>query len=113
MSSIKVDKELFQKFLVISKSRDIDLEHVLSYELSPVPLSITCMNGEMRKTTKSLLLKELAVDVKEIYDLPIEHLYNSCVVIDLMGIVQSIKAGDSKTFGDLCFSPCEIIIAIL
>ena len=100
---IKVDKELFQKFLVISKSRDIDLEHVLSYELSPVPLSITHMNGEMRKTTKSQLLKELTVDIKEIYDLPIEHLYNSCFVIDLMGIVQSIKAGDSKTFGYLCF----------
>ena len=34
---IKYDKDLLQRFLAVSRSREIDLQDVLSYELSPVP----------------------------------------------------------------------------
>ena len=35
--AIKYDIDLFQRFLVVSRSREIDFQDVLSYELSPVP----------------------------------------------------------------------------
>ena len=57
--SLKIDKQLFQRFLVLSKSRDINLQYVLSHELSPIPLSICYLSGDIRKTQKSTLLKEL------------------------------------------------------
>ena len=60
---IKYDKDLFQRSLVVSRSREIDLQDVLSYKLSPVPLSIAHLNGSMRKTAKSNLLKELMIDI--------------------------------------------------
>ena len=41
---IKYDKELCQRFLVVSRSREIDLQDVLSYEFSPVLLSIAHLN---------------------------------------------------------------------
>ena len=39
------EKDLFQRILVVSRSREIDLQDVLSYELSLVPLSIADLNG--------------------------------------------------------------------
>ena len=64
---IKYDKDLFQRFLVVSRSREIDLQDVLSYQLSPVPSSIAHLNGSTRKTVKSNLLKEFMIDIN-IYD---------------------------------------------
>ena len=51
---IKYDKDLFQRFLVVSRSREIDLQDVLSYTLSPVPSSIahlTEARGKRRRVT--------------------------------------------------------------
>ena len=68
---IKYDKDLLQRFLVVSRSREIDLQDVLSYELSPVPLSIAHLKGSTRKTAKSNLLKELIIDINIPDHLPI------------------------------------------
>ena len=38
--SIKTSSEKFNRLLIIGKSRDIDLEELLSYALSPVPMSL-------------------------------------------------------------------------
>ena len=50
--SLKTDKQLFQSFLVMSKSRDIDLQYVLSHDVSPIPLYIYYLNGDVRKHTE-------------------------------------------------------------
>ena len=63
-SSVKFDKTLFQRLLVVSQTRNINMEHVLSFELNDVPLSKTHASGEMRKTCKSKLLHELEVNEK-------------------------------------------------
>ena len=36
--SIKTSSDMFNRLLIIGKSRDIDLEELLSYALSPVPM---------------------------------------------------------------------------
>ena len=103
---IKYDKDLFQRFLVVSRSREIDLQDVLSYELSPVPLSMTHLNGSMRKTAKSNLLKELMIDISIPDHLPDHDLSSTIYLIDFMVLVQSTQKGESKTSGDLAKSYC-------
>ena len=98
---IKFDKDLFQRFLVVSRSREIDLQDVLSYELSPVLLSTTHLNGSMRKTAKSNLLKDLMIDIDTPDHLPGHDFSSTIYLIDFMVLVQSTQKGESKTFGDL------------
>ena len=97
----KYDGDLFQRFLVVSRSQEIDLQDVLSYELSPVPLSIAHLNGSMRKTAKNNLLKELMIDINIPDPLPDYDLSSTIYLIDFMVLVQSTQKGESKTFGDL------------
>ena len=95
---IKYDKDLFQRFLVVSRSREIDLQDVLSCELSPVPLSIAHLEGSMRKTAKNNLLKELMIDISIPDHLPDHDLSSTIYLIDFMVFVQSTQKGESKTF---------------
>ena len=74
---------------------------MFSYELSPVPLSIAHLNGSMKKTEKSNLLKELMIDIKIPDHFPDHDLSSTIYAIDFMVLVQSTQKGESKTFGDL------------
>ena len=67
---IKYGKDLFQRFLVVSRSREIDFQDVLSYKLSPVLSSIAHLNRSTRKTAKSNLLKGLMIDINIADHLP-------------------------------------------
>ena len=60
--TIQIDKNSFQRLLVVSQTRIIDMKHVSNFELNPVLLSIVDFNGEMRKTCTSNLLQELEID---------------------------------------------------
>ena len=84
---IKYDKDLFQRFLVVSRSREIDLQDALSCELSPVPLSIAHLNGSMRKTAKSNSLKELMIDINITHHLPEHNISSTIYLIDFMVLV--------------------------
>ena len=85
----------------MSRSREIDLHDVLSYELSPVPSSIAHLNGSTRKTAKSNLLKELMIDINILDHLPDHDPSSTIYLIDFMVLVQSIQKRESKTSGDL------------
>ena len=93
---IKYDKDLFQRFPVVSRSQEIDLQDVLSYELSPVPLSIAHLNGSMRKTAKSNLLKELIIDINIPDHLPVHDLSSTIHLIDFMVLVQSTQTSRER-----------------
>ena len=61
-SSIKVAQDraidpalLFQRFLVMSKTGDLSLEEVMSYELSPYPAALFEARGIFRKADKPQL----------------------------------------------------------
>ena len=99
-SSVKFDKTLFQRLLVVSKTRDINMKHVLSFELNDVPLSITHASGEMCKTCKNKLLQELEVNEKIVALEILVH--NTCVVIDLLGTVQRVSTINCVNLGNIC-----------
>ena len=98
---VKYDKDVFQRFLVMSRSREIDLQDVFSYELSLVPLSMAHRNGRMRKAAKSNLLKESIIDINIPDHLPAHGPSSTIYLIDFMVLVQSKQKRESKTFGDL------------
>ena len=55
------DKEMFYaRMLVTSQKRDVYLQELFQFELSPVPSSLFGEFGDMRKGTKSFLLHKLA-----------------------------------------------------
>ena len=89
---IKYHKDLSQRFLDVSKSRKIDLQDVLSCELSPVPLSTAHLNGSMWKTAKSNLLKELKIDISIPDYLPDHDLSSTYFMV----LVQSTQKGETK-----------------
>ena len=86
------------RLIVVSQTREVDLETLFGYELSSVPLSLFNPDGTMRKCCKSdLLERDLAVDELEETD------ETTLTVIDFMVLVRMICTETSKcnTFGDL------------
>ena len=57
--SVKASSDMFNRLLIISKSRYIDLEELLSYTLCPVPMSLGTTNEKPCKTVKVKLMHEL------------------------------------------------------
>ena len=51
-----MDRKLFGRLLIASRSREINLREVLKYELDPVPCALAHPDGSLRKTTKSVFL---------------------------------------------------------
>ena len=88
---------------------------MLSYELCSIPLSICTLNGEMRKTTRSALLKELELEGTSVNFLPASSITTntSCLIVDLMALVQTIKKGDLETFGDVAVNLSKAIHGML
>ena len=52
-------RDLFGSILFHELQAEVDLEQVLKYALTPVPLSISHVDGTIQKTPKSKLLREL------------------------------------------------------
>ena len=96
-----IDRQIMGRLVVVSQTREVDLETLFGYKLSSVPLSLFNLDGTMRKCCKSDLLKELerdlAVDELEETD------ETTLTAIDFMVLVRIICTETSKcnTFGDL------------
>ena len=84
---LKDHQQLFSKLLTVSRSRQIDLKAVLSHELSATPLSLFHPTGEMRKTNKSQLMKELESLSTSKETLHTEIKDKSATVVDFMALV--------------------------
>lgn len=57
IQELRMQRDLFGRLLAVSLEQHIDLEKVLSFPLTPVPLSLCHLDGTMCKTDKSVLLK--------------------------------------------------------
>ena len=90
----------FSRFTNVSRYRHIDLQNVLSHELSAVPLALFYPNGDIRKTSKSKLLKE--IEITEYSQLPLlECQYASSTVIDFMATIQSTDFSKFERFSNV------------
>ena len=96
---VKTSRDLFARLLIMSKSREIDLKELLSYNLSDYPLSLATAVGDLVKTAKSKLFEILegtvidpTVDAENVGD-------HNALIVDAMAVLQAMK-GKWKTFGE-------------
>jgi len=74
--------------VVLAIKKDLDLEHILSYPLTTVPLCLCCTDGMMAKTVKSALLTLLEGKVQQ-HDSP--RVIDGCI-IDGNFLLQTLPA---------------------
>nr|CAH7766891.1 unnamed protein product [Callosobruchus chinensis] len=56
---LRMQRDLFGQFLCISLRKSLDIDKILTYPLTPVPLSMCHIDGSICKTNKAALLKVL------------------------------------------------------
>ena len=106
---LKADRGLFARLLVIAGQRNVDLGEVLSYELGPLPWSISTVFGTLQKTTKSALKNVLLQEGNFLlHSVPA----NSVILIDMMAYLQRKSKTAPKTFGDLAESCLKDVCSI-
>ena len=57
--TVKSEKDLFGRLMIVANTRELNIRGVLSYKLSPVPCSLAHNDGSLRKATKSDLQSAL------------------------------------------------------
>ena len=105
---VKQDRQCFSRLLVVGQKRKVDLQNLLSYELSSVPVSLCHNDGSLRKTQKSVLLHELE---KGICSSSMKKNIQAITVVDLMATIQSIPKSSKKRFGEFSIAILENILA--
>ncbi|XP_046853934.1 uncharacterized protein LOC124447078 [Xenia sp. Carnegie-2017] len=91
---------LKQGFVMIAKTREIDIANVLSYSLGTYPLSLATTSGSLVKTTKSKLFEIFEGDHLTC-KFNGEHCDNNALIVDAMALIQTMKS-KWKTFGEFC-----------
>ncbi len=109
----KADRNLFQRLLIAKDAgRDINLDSLLEYELSPVPLSLADTAGQLRHSDKAALSHILEENVLE-DTIPVT-LAQTCTIIDGQALVQAMgKPSGCATFGDFADSFASKVFSYL
>lgn len=97
--AMKNSKIFFAKMLLITKSRNLNIEEVLKYSLRPFPSSLATSEGDLIKIQKSKLLQAVKneADSPTVAGLPDGN--NACV-LDAFAILQSLTPV-LDSFGEL------------
>ncbi|XP_028391978.1 uncharacterized protein LOC114516648 isoform X2 [Dendronephthya gigantea] len=97
-ATLKNNRNLFARMLLLAQSRNVDMKEVLTYSLGPFPLSLSTGMGTLHKTQKSKLMTSIESSVQDhiIDSLPA----GNAVILDGMAIIQSTKKLPSS-FGEL------------
>ncbi|XP_071577048.1 uncharacterized protein [Temnothorax nylanderi] len=61
IQEIKIQRDIFGRLLYVSQQNKIDIDKTLCYPLTPIPFSLCHLDGNICKTPKSVLLKELEI----------------------------------------------------
>ncbi|CAB4012350.1 Hypothetical predicted protein [Paramuricea clavata] len=97
--TLKADRDIFARLLVICGKREISLSDVFAFSLGPIPWSLATLDGSLTKTVKSKLLNAIENDVD---DATVSALPDECVrVYDGMIIIQQLPSVCLATFGDI------------
>ena len=64
---MKVDLQIFGSILFLSLQHKIDMEEVLSYPFTPIPLSLCHVDGLKQTTSKVKILYELESRIPKQY----------------------------------------------
>ena len=108
-ATLKSNRNLFARMLLLAQSINIDMKEVLSFSLGPFPLSISTEQGSLRKTPKSKLLEliETSTNSQNVESIP----EGGALILDAMATVQAI-AKPPTTFGELAEQLFDSIIKL-
>ena len=59
VNKVKEDKQLMARLLVVARTRELDLEELMSHSLSTTPPSLSTADGSLQLTPKSTMLHHL------------------------------------------------------
>ena len=97
--TLKADREIFARFLVIGGKREVNMKDVLTYSLGPIPWALATPDGGLVKTEKSKLLKVIECDCA---DPLVSTLPHNCVrIFDGMVLIQQLVSTKLKTFAEM------------
>lgn len=94
--SIRADRDLFGRLMVIRERRGIQTKDLLQYSLGPIAWSLANTNGSIYKTDKSKLLHKLENDIPRLEEIP----SSTARIYDGMCLIQQSPSG-LETFGQL------------
>ena len=100
-AAMEIDRHIMSLLVIVSQTRDTNLETLFACVLSAVPLSVLNSDGKMRKCCKSDLLKEIerALAVENLEDNEkITLTLIAFMVLTRMICIETLKC---KTFGKL------------
>ncbi|PIK50720.1 hypothetical protein BSL78_12406 [Apostichopus japonicus] len=96
--SLKENRNLLGRMLIIAQVGDLDIRNVLTYSLGPVPTAFANFDATMRKTNKAVMTQILERKFPDaVVDLTLEG--ETAVVVDAMAMIQ-IQRNLPATFGE-------------
>lgn len=109
---LSMQSDLFGRFLCISLKKSLDIDKVLRYPLTPVPLSTCHIDGSICKTNKAALLKILEQQIEP--HTP-EHtnvkVFDEFFMLHLMREVPATYGNISKKMLSMfCSNDAEIVV---
>ena len=102
---LKYDRNLFARMMILAQSRQMDMKHVLTYCLGPLPWSLATVDGALSKTGKSTLMDILIDGVDPAENIPA----NACFIVDAMATLQALTQVP-ETFRKLAILIFEMVI---
>ncbi|XP_070548281.1 uncharacterized protein [Ptychodera flava] len=100
--SLKENRNLLQRMLLIAQVRQLDLHDALTYPLGPVPAMLANFDETMTKTNKAVLAHHLEATFPEaIVDLSFKG--KTAIMVDAMAMIQ-IQSRIPATFGEFASS---------
>ncbi|CAI9729001.1 Hypothetical predicted protein [Octopus vulgaris] len=100
LQRMKCTCDLMGRMLIISAKEKLDLKHVLTYPITPVPLALCCSDGKMTKTDKSKLFSYLESHAMEVHQPSIQ----TPSVIDGNFLLHVMPSKLPKTFSGLAWT---------
>ena len=116
MTNTKEKKALgvAQKQLDIARVRGCDVHEVFKYDLNQPSYLFSDRDGLMTKPTKHELVKELEGNLSETdYIAPMQwEALPTGYIVDVMANMRKLKTSSMETFGELCTTFLNMILAI-
>ena len=96
---LKFTRDLFAQILFQGQNQSISLQHILTYPLTPAPLSMAHINGAMCVTNKAALVHKIEAKVT-----PVSNVKCEAVIIDFMFFIRSATSDLPVKYGALARS---------
>ena len=97
--SLKADKDLLTRLLIVARTRKVDFKETLTHCLSQFPFNLGNSNGSLQCNNKAALFPYLQAKLPDMKVIKIPQ--NTAQILDGRAIIQQFVDHVPTTFGDL------------